>query len=118
MKFLLDNCVSRQVAELLSSQGHEVERVANWGYKATDEQVLRHAQDHRQILITLDKDFGRLVELRLMQHCGVIRLLVNRPANQTRVVSRLLTLHEAELGDKLVVAGLSKVRIRKGSSSD
>jgi predicted nuclease of predicted toxin-antitoxin system len=115
MKFLLDNCVARPVAELLDSLGHEVERIASWTAAPSDQELLEHARSQQQIVITLDKDFGQLAEEQRVPHCGVVRLLAQRPDNQVAICRLLLTNHADELAGNLTAAGMEKIRIRKGT---
>ena len=58
MRVLIDACVWGGAAVDLQAAGHEVERVTDWSANPGDEQILVHAAQHRQVLLTLDKDFG------------------------------------------------------------
>jgi predicted nuclease of predicted toxin-antitoxin system len=117
VKFLLDNCVTRRLADLLKAHGHECERVAHWpNRKADDPVILAHAAVHQQVLVTLDKDFDELVRIEGMEHSGLVRLTVSRPELQEEVMQRLLKLHGDELENALVIAGLQKIRITKPSN--
>jgi predicted nuclease of predicted toxin-antitoxin system len=86
VKFLLDNCVSRPVYYLLMGLGQDVVRVADWEDDPDDSEVLRRSAGDKRILVTLDKDFGRLVEVERLAHSGVIRLREQRPSYQVETI--------------------------------
>ena len=44
----------------MQRDGHEVEWVGDWSTDPGDEQILGHAAQNSQVLVTLDKDFGEL----------------------------------------------------------
>ena len=66
------------------------------------------------MIITNDKDFGRLVFLGKLTSRGVIllRLQDERAANKVQVISDILAGHEDRLADHFLVASESEVRIR------
>ena len=61
LKFLIDECTGRRLAILLKNAGYDVVFVGGWKHSASDEEVLRKAEEGDRILITDDKDFGELV---------------------------------------------------------
>jgi predicted nuclease of predicted toxin-antitoxin system len=58
VKALLDVCVWGGARDVLLAAGHEVESAAGWPRDPGDPQILAHAHQNGQVLITLDKDFG------------------------------------------------------------
>jgi predicted nuclease of predicted toxin-antitoxin system len=58
MKLLLDTCVWGGALKVLKNAGHDVIWTGAWSKDPGDREILRHARGNRQILVTLDKDFG------------------------------------------------------------
>jgi predicted nuclease of predicted toxin-antitoxin system len=76
MRFLLDQDVYAITARFLSDAGHDVVLVAQLGLsQASDEEILRVAQEQDRILITRDRDYGNLVFVRAIGY-GVLYLRV------------------------------------------
>ena len=61
MRFLADENCDASVVRALRLAGHDVLAVADVARGATDEAVLALASGERRVLLTEDKDFGRLV---------------------------------------------------------
>ena len=59
MKFLVDVCAGRRLAEWLTSLGHDVQQVREHAPDMEDEEILRWAVREDRIVVTVDKDFGR-----------------------------------------------------------
>lgn len=88
MKFLLDQDVYATTARFLEALGHDVVPVAQLGLsRATDEQLLRVAQQRGRILVTRDRDFGGLVFVKRLG-AGVLYLRV-LPSTQNAVHDEL-----------------------------
>jgi predicted nuclease of predicted toxin-antitoxin system len=104
MKFLLDTCVDRRVAEVLLEHGHEVERVALWAQDPGDAEILRIAAAGKQILVTRDKDFGTLAVLLHQQHAGIIRLTAMQAEQQPEAIIKVVGELGEELSNLIVVA--------------
>ena len=74
MKLLLDQDVYAATARFLGDLGHDVVQAAQLGLaQASDEELLRVAQEQGRILVTRDRDFGSLVFVRELGS-GVIYL--------------------------------------------
>ena len=74
MRFLVDRCAGRRLAEWLNSQGHDVLESRTLGPDPGDRELLEIASEQRRTLITIDTDFGQLVYLDRVSHSGIIRL--------------------------------------------
>lgn len=74
MKFLVDRCAGRRLAEWLRGQGHDVIESQEWGPDPGDRVLLERAAADERILVTLDTDFGELVYVEEMPHAGLVRL--------------------------------------------
>jgi len=99
MKFLADECLHVAVVEALRRAGHEVATIQAGDAGASDRAVLQRALEGRAILLTADKDFGRLVIAQEAATTGVVlfRRAARRPE---RAAARLLALID-ERGDQL-----------------
>jgi predicted nuclease of predicted toxin-antitoxin system len=115
MRFLLDQDVYAATARLLASQGHDVVLARALGLpRVTDSALLRAAQDQRRIMLTRDRDFGRLVFVQGLQ-TGVIYVRIS-PLTVNSVhaeLSRVLQLYtEQKLFGSFVVVEAGQHRIR------
>lgn len=118
MRFLLDQDVYAVTARFLANAGHDVVLVAQIGLsQATDEEILRKAQEQKRILVTRDRDYGNLVFVRTVG-TGVIYLRI-LPTTVNTVhgeLARILqTYSEEELIGAFVVVESDGHRFRKPS---
>ena len=90
MRFLVDACAGHRLAEWLRDQGHDVVESRDRGPDPGDRLLLDWAADEERILVTMDKDFGRLLFLDKRAHCGLIRQSAS-PHNDARPVLRSST---------------------------
>jgi predicted nuclease of predicted toxin-antitoxin system len=116
MKFLLDQDVYATTLSFLSGLGHDVIPVAQIGLsQATDEDLLKTAQDQNRIFVTRDRDFGNLVFVKGLG-AGVLYLRI-LPSTQKSVNSELervlKTYSEDELKNAFVVVEAGGHRFRK-----
>lgn len=74
MKFLIDECVTPQLAERLRELGHDAAHVGDLNMRgATDAHVLKRALDEGRILVTQDvHDFTGLIGDGTTDHPGLI----------------------------------------------
>ena len=73
MKFLVDHCAGRRLAEWLRAKGHDVFDAGEESDPG-DRTLLERAAAEGRILVTLDRDFGRLVYVGGAVHAGLVRL--------------------------------------------
>ena len=73
MKFLVDHCAGRRLAEWLRAKGHDVFDAGEESDPG-DRALLERAAAEGRILVTLDRDFGRLVYVGGAVHAGLVRL--------------------------------------------
>ena len=117
MRILLDACVWRGAADALRQAGHDVELVADWPSDPGDIEVLTYAHGSSQVLVTLDKDVGELVVVRLQPHSGIVRLVAVRAQEQgvTAIDAIAKYAHELSRGG-IVTVEPGRVRVRPGRS--
>lgn len=114
MRFLLDTCAGRRLAEWLRDQGHDVVRVTDAGPDPGDVAILRRALVEGRILVTMDKDFGALVHRESLGHAGLIRLPHCTAAERIAILRDILSRHPpTELEGALVTVRGTRVRISR-----
>ena len=113
MNFVADESCAGPVIRALRQAGHDVIAIAEVEQGAADDQVLERALNDKRILITEDRDFGKLVFAHGRSSAGVMRVRFHssvRAAKPTSVVQAV-----AQLGSRLenafVVVEPGRVRI-------
>lgn len=112
MRFLIDRCAGRRLAEWLRERGHDAVESRERGADPGDLALLHWAFAEERILVTMDKDFGELVYLKGGQHRGLVRL-PDVPARQRIVLmEQILDRHSRELaaGAVITIRG-SRIRV-------
>jgi predicted nuclease of predicted toxin-antitoxin system len=106
MRFLIDRCGGRRLADWLREQGHEVLESRERGSDPGDRILLQWAVDERRILVTMDKDFGQMIFLEGAPHCGLVRLPDVPVERRITLMEMILT----EYADELVARSVVTVR--------
>jgi predicted nuclease of predicted toxin-antitoxin system len=117
MRFLVDRCAGRSLAEWLNSQGHDVLGSRTLGPDPGDRELLEIASEQGRILITIDTDFGQIIYLHRVAHSGIIRLPDVPSRTRIPLMEALLRDHSQELeaGAIITIKG-QRVRISKSPS--
>jgi predicted nuclease of predicted toxin-antitoxin system len=119
LRFFVDQCVPRPVAEALRGAGHEAEILReHMPPTAPDEDVIAYAQTIDAILVTLNGDFADIINYPPAQFGGIIVLQVkNHPETLPTIMMRLLTYlsaHEREhFAGKLFLVEAHRIRIKQ-----
>lgn len=103
MRFLVDRCAGRKLAEWLRSQGHDVLEARVLGQDPGDTALLELAESEDRVLITIDTDFGELIYLREVPHAGLVRLPDVPAEDRIALVSEVIQHHRRALEDRAVV---------------
>ncbi|MGH9128842.1 MAG: DUF5615 family PIN-like protein [Acidimicrobiales bacterium] len=117
MRFLVDECLSPRLAELLTEAGHDALHARSLGLiSAPDPIVLAQAADDTRVLLTLDTDFGELLARERLHRPSVILFrgeISRRAANQATVLLANLEHlgHDLDAG-AVVVIGDGRIRLR------
>jgi predicted nuclease of predicted toxin-antitoxin system len=74
VRFLIDRCAGRRLAEWLRQQGHDVVESRERSPDPGDRKLLEWAVEERRVLVTMDKDFGEFIFSGGASHCGLVRL--------------------------------------------
>ena len=73
MDFLIDVNASRNLGNVLISQGHDVAFVTDIDPEISDENILQWVVREKRVIITTDKDFEQLIWQKNKKHFGVLR---------------------------------------------
>lgn len=115
MRFLVDECLTPRVAELLTQAGHEAVHLGTVGLLGRpDEEVMEFARQHAQVVVSADTDFGELLALGGSAMPSVILLRRSHgAAGQAGAIRSALPDIEDSLRDgAIVVITQDRVRIR------
>ena len=114
LKLLLDENIGRIVAQGLRSQGYDIKSILEEHPSLDDASVLLLAQKERRILVTLDKDFGKLIFLNSNKHVGVIflRLKKESPENILAVLTDILSRYKNKLRNRFITSPESSIRLK------
>ena len=75
MNFLLDENISPKTVQFLKELGHAAIHVREVNLRgASDDTVFEYAKQHGFVLITIDRDFGNILDYPPGTHSGIIRL--------------------------------------------
>jgi predicted nuclease of predicted toxin-antitoxin system len=111
MRFLVDECAGRKIATLLEQEGHDVLFVGDVMSSASDEAVIRKAEEDDRIILTEDKDFGRLIFRVRKPAKGVVLLRMSfNPEHRLNALRALM--RQYDLNGKFIVLKEDSVRIR------
>jgi predicted nuclease of predicted toxin-antitoxin system len=115
LRFLTDENVSPRLIAFLREQGHDVQDVKEEGWQGRDDIfLLRRAWATQRVVISYDRDFGKLAIARQEPCYGVIyiRLRDQRAPNAVAVMRQFLKRRIAIRPGSLVVLQESRARIR------
>jgi predicted nuclease of predicted toxin-antitoxin system len=115
MRFLIDRCAGRLLADWLRNEGHDVVESRELGPDPGDRALLDWAAKETRIRITIDTDFGELIYLENLSHAGLVRL-PDVPMRERQLITQdLLTRYETELQETAIITVRGgRIRISKG----
>jgi predicted nuclease of predicted toxin-antitoxin system len=103
MKFLIDRCAGRVVADWLRASGHDVAEARERGADPGDRVLLEWANAESRVLVTIDTDFGQLVFLDKQAHSGIVRLPDVPAKRRILIMEDLLNRFSRQLGDRAII---------------
>jgi predicted nuclease of predicted toxin-antitoxin system len=118
MRFLIDNALSPQVANLLSVVGHDAVHLRAYGLQAaSDDVVLDRAEKEDRILISADTDFGRILALRNTSKPSVILFRwpdLRLPEDQVNILLKNIPniIEDLDRGSMVVIEE-TRLRVRQ-----
>ncbi|HET7273809.1 MAG TPA: DUF5615 family PIN-like protein [Longimicrobiaceae bacterium] len=114
-QFLADENLPLLSIQMLREAGYSVEAVAEFAAGVEDAEILRHAVEHGQIVMTFDRDFGELIYHRNAPvPPGVIylRIVARSPKDPGQVLLNLLNIDGLELIGRFTVVERERIRQR------
>jgi predicted nuclease of predicted toxin-antitoxin system len=103
VKFLVDRCAGRRLAEWLRQQRHDVVESRERGPDPGDRILLSWAAEEGRILITMDKDFGEFIFAERSPHSGLVRLPDVSVNKRIALMEQVLTTYSSDLAAQAVV---------------
>ena len=88
MRFLIDRCAGRFLADWRRNQGHDVVQSSELGPDPGDRALLDWAAKEQRIHITIDTDFGEQIYLENLSHAGLVRL-PDVPARERQLITQV-----------------------------
>jgi len=117
MRFLVDRCAGKTIADWLRLQGHDVVESRERGPDPGDSVLLDWAANEARVLVTIDTDFGQLVFFDRRPHAGLIRLPDVRASQRVLLMEHILARYTAELEQGLIITVQNdRIRISKSPS--
>ena len=103
LRFIVDRCAGRPLAEWLRNHGHDVVDIWTLGPDPGDRALLERAESENRVLVTIDKDFGELIYLHRVPHSGLIRLPDVRMAQRIALVEEVINHHGQALEERAII---------------
>ena len=104
MKFIIDQCAGRRIAQWLAREGHDVREVRTIIPDPGDRTILELAAREGRVVITRDKGFGRLVHQEQQPHAGVVQLPNVSAERRIEMVRQVLDENRNDLRDRAMIA--------------
>jgi predicted nuclease of predicted toxin-antitoxin system len=118
MRLKLDENLSRGVAELCRTAGHDVMTVRDQGLQgAPDQQVFEVSAREGRVLITLDRDFGQVLRFPPEKSAGIIVIDVGPRSSHQALLARMrellsmLVMHSPERALWIVEPGRVRIHL-------
>jgi predicted nuclease of predicted toxin-antitoxin system len=103
MKFLVDRCVGRRLADWLRMQGHDVSESRERGPDPGDPTLLKWAVTEERVLVTIDTDFGELLFVQGASHNGLVRLPDVPAGKRIELMTQVLERHTSDLEAEAII---------------
>ena len=113
MKFLVDRCAGLTTALWPNQQGHDELPAHTLPPNTPDSELPCLAASTGRILITSDKDFGRLVHHQLLPHAGLVNLPSTNAQRKLTLIEHALNSHPENIanGDTITISLHAHVRV-------
>ena len=116
MKFLIDECLRAEVADLLTSAGFDAVHARDVGLLGQpDEEVMARALEQGSVLVSADTDFGELLALggHLLPSLILLRRRHDPVSQAAAILAALPDVEESLTAGAVVVITEDRVRIRE-----
>lgn len=102
LRFLADESCDFAIVRALRAAGYEVAAVSETRRRSVDDEVIAQASHEGRVLLTEDKDFGRLVFVSQADSAGVV--LVRFPGHARQTLAQTVLQVVREQGNRLLGA--------------
>lgn len=113
MKFLVDESTGLWVSKKLKQMGLDAVSVIDCMKGADDEEIMARAVKEDRVIITNDKDFGRLAGFYKPPGVILLRLRDERVENKIKFVSFVLTSYSEDILGNILIVSERKIRVRR-----
>jgi len=103
VKFLVDRCTGKRLADWLRQNGHDVVESRELGPDPGDRTLLEIAAREKRILVTIDTDFGGFVFQEGMAHTGIVRLPDVPSDKRIAIFTELFARHSIDLESEAII---------------
>lgn len=112
IKFIADVNVEKSIIDYLNENGYDVKWIPDYNSEITDEELFNLARKEKRILITNDKDFGKIVFLQKKISTGIIliRMKGRRGSDKVKRIRNLLEDYHEKLLNNFVIISERKYR--------
>jgi predicted nuclease of predicted toxin-antitoxin system len=98
----------------LLNDGHDVHFVRDRDPRLEDEDILAWGHLEKRIIVTIDKDFGKLIFVQFKPRDGIIRLPNVDRAKRIKLAKQIIATHAGDLEKgAIITATRAKIRIRR-----
>lgn len=120
LKFLVDESSGKKLTKFLIEKGYDAVFVADFMAGSANSEIIKKAENENRILITNDKDLGRIIFRLGRPSYGVILLRprVDNPKARIELVNAILLSFPDKLKGYFIVATEDKIRIKEISKQD
>jgi predicted nuclease of predicted toxin-antitoxin system len=113
MRILADENIDRPIAAWLRDQGHDVVEAAAVAPETADTELIAISRRDGRVLMTFDRDIGRLVQCDAAPHPGVVFLRLRGAGPQLwETFKRIWPQIESVIGGHFVTVKNEQVRRR------
>lgn len=114
LRVLVDAGVGKTVEEWFRDHGHDMKAVRDRDPRMPDADILAWAVMEKRLVVTMDKDFGKLVFKSGQAHGGVLLLRLEGATSQEKVdvVEKIVTRHADRLPGAMAVFQNGRLRVR------
>jgi predicted nuclease of predicted toxin-antitoxin system len=115
MKLMADEGVDKPIVNALRKTGFDVVYILKTNQGASDDYILKIANEQKRVLLTQDKDFGELIFRIKFVHFGVVLIRLNgySPEDKARIITNAFLKYQFELINSFTVIQHNAIRIRK-----
>lgn len=114
MKFLVDRCAGKRLADWLRGEGHDVLEARTLGPDPGDRELLEMSAKDKRVLVTIDTDFGDLIYIDRAAHTGLVRLPDVPAEMRIKIMGKILKHLESDLKSHAIITVRGdRIRISK-----